>query len=93
MKTLQSAIDRGIVSQWNYVNSAATVPNETANLPDASQAESILRKKNLTKLEIATKASVKKEMARPRMAKSTRTSALILRGARNSKRLRARDLD
>jgi hypothetical protein len=75
------------------VKYAASVPNETANFSFASQAESILRKKNLTKLEMATKASVKKEMARPRMAKSTRTLALILRGARNSKRLRARDLD
>ena len=40
-------------------------------------------KKKLKQIEDATKASVKKEMARPRMAKSARDSELKLRKVRN----------
>jgi len=50
-----------------------------------------LRKKSQDKIEIATKASVKKEMARPRMAKSARISELKLKAARISKHPRASD--
>jgi hypothetical protein len=44
----------------------------------------MLRKKKQNKIENATKASVKKEMARPRMAKSARILELKLRTARGS---------
>jgi hypothetical protein len=50
-----------------------------------------LRKKTQNKIQIATNASVKKEMARPRMAKSARTLELKLRTARISKHSRASD--
>ena len=43
----------------------------------------ILGKKKLREIENATKASVRKEMAQPRMAKSARDSELKLRTARN----------
>jgi hypothetical protein len=52
---------------------------------------SILRKKHPSKIEIATNASVKKEMALPRMARSARVLELKLRMARRSKRPRASD--
>jgi len=41
-----------------------------------------VRKKNYKKVDSATKASVKKEMAQPRMAKSARDSELKLRTGR-----------
>jgi hypothetical protein len=50
-----------------------------------------LRKKNQNKIENATEASVKKEMAQPRMAKSARILELKLRTAEISKHLRAGD--
>jgi hypothetical protein len=82
---------QGIDRQGNGVKYAANVRNETEILPSACHSGSILRKKSQDKIEIATKASVKKEMARPRMAKSARISELKLKAARISKHPRASD--
>jgi len=67
------------------------VRNETEILPAGSYDGTILRKKDQKRIENATKASVKKEMARPRMAKSARILELKLRAARGLKSPRATD--
>lgn len=50
--------------------------------PSQWQNEPILRKKKLKPIDKATNASVKKEMAQPRMAKSVRVADLTLGKAR-----------
>jgi hypothetical protein len=57
---------------------AATVRNGTEPIPSRGHNNRILRKKKQKQIEDATKASVKKEMAQPRMAKSARIADLIL---------------
>jgi hypothetical protein len=61
---------------------AATVRNGTEPIPSRGHNIRILRKKKQKQIENATKASVKKEMAQPRMAKSARMADLILGTAR-----------
>jgi hypothetical protein len=51
-------------------------------LPFPSHNWSILRRKKQTRLEITTRAGIKKEMAQPRMARSARIAELNLRTAR-----------
>src|SRR5882724_3475836 len=52
----------------------ATVRNETARLPSKCQDGCMLKKES----DNATRASIKKEMAKPRMAKSVRKAELNL---------------
>jgi len=54
------------------------VPNETARLSFGGQNKGILDLKKQKQIESATSARVRKEMARPRMAMSTRIKGLIL---------------
>jgi len=51
-------------------------------IPFWGHDDAILRKKKQKQIEDATKASVKKEMAQPRMARSARIAGLILGKAR-----------
>ncbi len=60
-------------------------------LPAGSHNGAILRKKTQKRLENETNASVKKEVARPRMAKSARILELKLRAARGLKSPRSTD--
>jgi hypothetical protein len=78
----QSATIPGAVSLRIYIRNVATVQNRTEKLPYSGHADTILRKKKQKQIEDATKASVKKEMAQPRMARSARIAGLILGKAR-----------
>jgi hypothetical protein len=59
----------------------ATVRNRTARLPSKCHDACMLNKKES---DNATRASIKKEMAKPRMAKSVRVAELILNAERTS---------
>jgi hypothetical protein len=69
-------------SSWNGFKYAATVPNGTETSAYGSHNGNTLRKNKQKRLERATNASVKKEMALPRMAKSARIAELKLGTAR-----------
>jgi len=58
------------------------VRNGTERLPSRGHDRSILKRRKQTKLEITTRAGIKKEMAQPRMARSVRIAELNLRTGR-----------
>ena len=60
----------------------ATVRNGTARLPSQCHDRCMLHKKSKNESSNATHASVKKEMAKPRMAKSVRIAEVNLDTAR-----------
>ena len=78
-------------SQPSPAKYAASVQNETAMSVSGNYDGCILRKKNNNRIEMATNASVRKEMAQPRVAKSARILQLELRTVRRQKHPPASD--
>jgi hypothetical protein len=84
---MNSTLDRAdskVMLGPGIVHILGTVRNGTAWLPSRCHDRCMLRKKRKKEPDNATHASVKKEMAKPRMAKSVRIAELNLDTARIS---------
>ena len=66
------------VAPWEWAAYFATVQNETAWLPSRCQHMCMVHKKTKKQIGHATRASVKKEMAKPLMVRSARIAELNL---------------
>jgi hypothetical protein len=83
--TMNSTLDRAdskVMLGSGIVHILGTVRNGTAWLPSRCHDQRMLHKKRKKEPDNATHASVKKEMAKPRMAKSVRLAELNLDTAR-----------
>jgi hypothetical protein len=75
--------DSTLIHRRESAENFVTVRNATVWLPSRCHDESMLHKKSKKEPRGSTRAEVKKEMAKPRMARSARIAELNLDAARN----------